>query len=71
MEIDMLIQNGLMLGALMVFLGSLSPVVGPFFRNYRPSAFRLAARFGRRLPALFRESDDFYCFFHKDALYGE
>jgi hypothetical protein len=70
MEFDFFFVDGVLVFALMAFLASLGPVVGALIKNCCPAAVRSVRRFGRRHPALFAESEDFYCFFHKDALYG-
>ncbi|EGB15909.1 hypothetical protein DND132_2706 [Pseudodesulfovibrio mercurii] len=70
MEIDLMFVDGLLVFAVMAFLASLGPIVGAFVKGCCPTALRSARRFTRRHPALFAESGDFYCFFHKDALYG-
>ncbi|WP_319583175.1 hypothetical protein [uncultured Pseudodesulfovibrio sp.] len=70
MEFDLFFVDGVLVFALMAFLASLGPVVGALFKACCPSAIRKVRRIGGRYPALFTESEDFYCFFHKDALYG-
>jgi len=70
MEFDLFFVDGVLAFALMAFMVSLGPVVGAIFKACCPTVIRSARRFGRRHPALFTESEDFYCFFHKDALYG-
>ncbi|WP_338668327.1 hypothetical protein [Pseudodesulfovibrio methanolicus] len=70
MEFDFYFVDGVFLFALMAFMASLGPIVGAKIKACCPTALRYARRFGRRHPALFTESEDFYCFFHKDALYG-
>jgi hypothetical protein len=70
MGFDFLFVDGVLAFALLAFLASLGQVVASFFKACCPTAIRKVRRFGRKHPALFTESDDFYCFFHKDALYG-
>jgi hypothetical protein len=70
MEFDFFFVDGVLIFALMAFLASLGPVLGSMFKACCPAAIGSVRRFGRRHPGLFTESEDFYCFFHKDALYG-
>lgn len=70
MEYDLFFVDGVLVFALLALLAGFGPVVGALLKECCPAAFRYARRFFRRHPALFAESDDFYCFFHKDALYG-
>lgn len=70
MEYDLFFVDGVLVFALMALLAGLGPAVGALLKGCCPTAFRYARRFPRRHPVLFAESGDFYCFFHKDALYG-
>lgn len=70
MELDMYFADAVLVFALTAFLDGMGSRVAGFLKGCCPSVFRRARRFGRRHPALFAESGDFYCFFHKDALYG-
>lgn len=69
MELDLFFVDGVLLVALMALGASLGHFIDKFVRTRCPALFRVAARFERRHPGLF-DQDDFYCFFHKDALYG-
>lgn len=70
MEMDFFFVDGVLVFALMAFLARFGRAVGTLLQDCCPAVFRSARRFGRRHPDLFTESDDFYCFFHKDSLYG-
>ncbi|AMK10538.1 MAG: hypothetical protein AB7E51_11095 [Pseudodesulfovibrio sp.] len=70
MELDLYFADVLFVFALTAFLDGISSHMRGLLKERCPAVFRYARRFGRRYPALFAESNDFYCFFHKDALYG-
>jgi hypothetical protein len=66
----MFFVGGVLVISLMFLLASLGTAIRSFVENCCPVVSRMAARFARRLSCLFSESEDFYCFFHKDSLYG-
>lgn len=70
MEASMFFVGGVLVIALMFLLASLGTAVRTFVGNCCPFVSRMTARCSSRLSGLFTESGDFYCFFHKDSLYG-
>lgn len=69
MEMNMYFVDGIFLFVLMAVGASLGHFIARLARTRCPALFRLATRFEDRHPRLF-DRGDFYCFFHKRALYG-
>ena len=70
MELDLYFAEAVFAFALTAFLAGVGHSLGGLLRRSCPAAFRFARGFGPRHPGLFAGPGDFYCFFHKDALYG-